>query len=452
MRRLAFPLAIGGVAGLLAATQPLSDTDMWWHLATGRETLANGFVRHDVFSWTVNGSPISTDQWLGQLMMWLSYAWLGWHGVAILRVLLAIALMTLVAVSAMRAGSRPLAVLLATVPALLLTRAVMVDRPELAGFVLFAALLVLLRRVRDGARTRDLVAVVVLIAVWANVHGSFALGVILVALVSLEAAWRDPARRARYVVFAAGAIAVTLLNPAGLGAWTAPGSHLLSPPREIQEWNVIDVRTALGVAYVATLALFIACVFVGPRVPARELAILVPVALLSLTAARQAPLLAIAAAPLFAERADLLLDRLGLERARPSRVFSPVLLAGVPLLLAFTALLMAPGAPDERAYPVGARASIPLGDATLARYEWGGWLIWEGVPVFVDGRLTPYANGVLDDYRRIISASPGWQDIVARRGVRLLLVAPSDAVAIRASELGWSVKFRSSEALVIGVP
>jgi hypothetical protein len=122
------------------------------------------------------------------------------------------------------------------------------------------------------------------------------------------------------------------------------------------------------------------------------------------------------------------------------------------LLLLVTALAISPATPDESAYPVDARASIPLGDKTLARYEWGGWLIWSGVPVFVDGRLTPYTGAVLDDYKRIIAAGPGWQDAIARRGVRTLLVVPTDPVAIRASELGWSTRFRSPLAVVITVP
>jgi len=113
---------------------------------------------------------------------------------------------------------------------------------------------------------------------------------------------------------------------------------------------------------------------------------------------------------------------------------------------------MAPTGPDLRAYPTAALTSIPSGDGTLARYEWGGWLIWSGVPVFVDGRLTPYSGGVLDDYRRIIAATPGWQDAIARRGVRTLLVVPSDPVAIRATELGWSIRLRSSDFIVIAVP
>jgi hypothetical protein len=361
--------------------------------------------------------------------------------------------LTIGALAASRAASRPLAVLLASVPALLLTRVVIVDRPELMGLVLFAALLVLLRLVRDGAGAPDMIAIVLLMAAWTNVHGSFALGAVLVVLVCAEAAWRDPAQRVRFAVLASGALAVTLANPAGLGAWTAPGSHLLSPPREIQEWNVVDVRTPLGVLYVATLALVIACAFTGGRVPFREALLLAPIVFLSLTAARQTPLLAIAAAPLFAERLELLLDRLRLARAQRSRV--PAAFVAVPLLVATLALVVAPLGPDERAYPVAARASIPLGDAVLARYEWGGWLIWSGVPVFVDGRLTPYRGAVLDDYRRIIAAAPGWRDAIARRGVRLLLVAASDPVAIRAAELGWKAQFRSAdgnEVIAIAVP
>jgi hypothetical protein len=452
MSRLVLALSLGGIAALVAATQPLADTDMWWHLATGRETLAHGFVRTDVFSWTVRGQAISTDQWLGQMLMWLSYQIGGWQGIAMLRVTLVMALVTLVGLGAARAATRPLALVLGTAPALLLTKSVWVDRPLLFGFVLFAAVLLLLRMARQPGSTWTFVALPLVIGVWTQIHGSFALGVVLVVLACAEGALTDVSRRRAYIACAVAAVLVTLVNPAGLGAWAAPGSHLLSPPRDIQEWNVIDVRAPSGVLYVATLALVIACVVLAPRVPMRELVILVPVAFLSLTAVRQAPLLAIAAAPLIAQRAELLLDRVGLASTNDSRVLPPLATAVVPLLLMVAALAISPAAPDESAYPVDARASIPLGDKTLARYEWGGWLIWSGIPVFVDGRLTPYAGAVLEDYRGIIAAAPGWQDAIARREVRTLLVVPTDPVAIRATELGWTVRFRSPLAVVIAVP
>ncbi|HKW78342.1 MAG TPA: hypothetical protein VJQ09_04520, partial [Candidatus Limnocylindria bacterium] len=172
---------------------------------------------------------------------------------------------------------------------------------------------------------------------------------------------------------------------------------------------------------------------------------------LSLTAARQAPLLAIAAAPLFASGVERLMSRIAIpaaDRVPPSWSLAP------SALLVVAALVMAPSAPDERAYPVAALTSIPSGDGMLARYEWGGWLIWRapGTPVFVDGRLTPYAGGPLDDYRSIVAATPGWRDAVARRGVRSLLVAPSDPVAVRARELGWRVTSSSADFVLIAVP
>ncbi|HZP97670.1 MAG TPA: hypothetical protein VFC31_15230 [Candidatus Limnocylindria bacterium] len=468
--RYALALFVGTVAGVLAASQPIADTDVWWHLATGHETIARGIVRTDVFAWTVRGSPVSTDQWLGQVVMYASWLLAGWRGVALLRVVLVVALIAFGAMSAMRRTTRPFAAVLATMPALLLTRAVWVDRPELFGFAFFAALLLLLRLGRDG-RASALFASVPLIGVWANVHGSFALGVAVTLLVCAEGALRDVPRRRAYVATALAALTITLANPAGVSVWTAPGSHFLSPPRDIQEWGLIDVSTPLGIAYATTLALVLVAAFAGPRLEARELVVLVPVAFLSMTAVRQAPLLAVAAAPLFAERATAILALLGphdraTEGPRAGRVpvatkrretprgegFGRTVVLAVALGGIAVALATTPGQPDERAYPVGALGSIPTGDGTLARYEWGGWLIWNGVPVFVDGRLTPYAGGVLDDYRRIVAAAPGWEEAIARRHVRTLLVVPSDPVAVRATQLGWTVRARSDEFVVIAVP
>jgi hypothetical protein len=471
MTRTSLALLLGAAAGLVAATQPIADTDLFWHLATGREALAHGIVRTDVFSWTVNGSPVSTDQWLGQVFLWSAYSLADWRGVAILRIALVVALVALVAWNAGASRPRPLALVLGAMPAFVLTRVLWVDRPELLGLVAFAALLVALRAGRAGD-DRALIAAVATLVIWANVHGSFALGVAVALAVCAEGALSDAKRRRSYALCAAGAVVASVLTPAGLGTWTAPGIHLLSPPRDIQEWNVIDLRSPLGIGYALVLAAVFACAFTGPRLGSRELVILIPIAALSLTAARQAPLLAIAAAPMFAERASLLLARATetLSFLRSSTPRTPSLgRDGVPrgagalgragslsvaaaLALALVAFAIAPSAPDLRSFPTTALASLPNRDATLARYEWGGFLIWSGVPVFVDGRLTPYTSGVLDDYQRIIAAKPGWREAVARRGVRALLVAPSDPVAVRAVDLGWPIRARTETFVVITVP
>jgi hypothetical protein len=487
MTRGSLALLLAAVASLVAATQPIADTDLFWQLATGRETLAHGIVRADVFSWTVNGAPVSTDQWLGQVVLWTTYSLADWRGIAIVRVVAVFTLVGLVAWNAGASRPRPLALVLAAMPALILTRVLWVERPELLGLVAFAALLVALRAARDGS-DRALMASFAILVAWANVHGSFALGVVVTVLVCVEGAMNDRARRRSYVVYAAGALVASVLTPAGLGTWTAPGIHLLSPPREIQEWNVIDLRTPLGAGYGLLVATLFALAFTGPPLRARELVVLIPIGALSLTAARQAPLLAIAAAPLLAERVSALTDQLrrragategpraawdpipakgsgarrtaggyesaSLPRSREGfgRDGAALAVLAPAVVLAAAALAIAPSAPDLRAYPAAALTVVPNGNGVLARYEWGGFLMWSGVPVFVDGRLTPYSGGVLDDYQRIIAAKPGWREAVARRGVRALLVAPSDPVAVRAIDLGWPVRARSETFVVIAVP
>lgn len=454
--REALPVAVlvGAAAALGAATQPIADTDLFWHLATGRETLAHGIVRTDLFSWTAHGTAVSVDQWLAQVALYASYAAAGWKGVALVRVVLVAALVALVVLHAAHFTRRPLVAALAATPALVLTRGVWVDRPELAGFVLFAAILLLLRIGRDGSG-RALAGAVALIVLWANVHGSFALGAVLVLIVCAEGAWRDRPRRRAYAVTAVAAALATLATPAGLGTWTAPGHHLLSPPRAIQEWMTIDVATPIGAVYAATLALTLVAALLGPRMRARDAVVLLPVALLSLTALRQAPLLPVAAAPLFASAVDALLARVPFRPAAPrAQARAAWAFGATAALLLGAAMLATPSAADESGYPVDALAALPEGGGLLARYEWGGWLIWSAprTPVFVDGRLTPYPAELLDDYHRVLTAAPGWRDVLARRHVRALLVTPADAVAVRARELGWRVIRSSSTYVLLDVP
>ena len=447
--RLAIALLLGATGAAVAATQPISDTDLWWHLATGRETLAHGLVRTDLFSWTVRGAPVSTDQWLGQVILYGAYALLGWWGIALLRIAAVASLLALVVWNAsIPTRRRPIVLLGAAFAAFIESRVLWVDRPELLGLVCFAALLPLLRLGRAG-NMRAFAGCIALLVLWANIHGSFALGVVLTLLVCAEGAWRDVTHRRAYVLAAFGALVASLLTPAGVGTWTAPGFHLLTPPRDIQEWALIDPRSPLGIAYLITLALTVIAI-VRIRPDLRELVVVVPVALLSLTAVRQAPLLAIVTAPLFADIADRI------ARTRPAGATrrGTVGLSALAVVLAVLALFAAPRQPDESAYPVAVLNSLPNGDGMLARYEWGGWLIWRapGTPVFVDGRLTPYLGGVIEDYQRVIAAAPGFQDTLARRNVRTLLVTPTDPVALRAEQLGWRVMSRSPQFILIAVP
>src|SRR6266850_889802 len=289
-------LALGAAFGALVTLQPVSDSDLFWHLATGSRMLAGDLPRVDLFSWTVTGAPVFTDQWLGDLALAAARALGDWRGVLALRAIAVAALVAIVVDTALRARpGRPIVAVVAALPAIALSRFAWTDRPELLGLVCFA---LLVRLLRGG--DRELLLTIPLLLVWSQLHGSFALGLGLILAACAARAIETTQARWRFVPIAAFAVLVTLLTPSGLAAWTSSGAHFLAPPRFVAEEGVPDARTLPGVLFIGTLGLVIATSMLGRRVTLREAAILMPVAFVSLTAARHTPLLAIAASSFFA--------------------------------------------------------------------------------------------------------------------------------------------------------
>ncbi len=464
---IAVPVLIGALFGAVSTRLPVGDSDVFWQLALGRDTLASGIQRVDAYSWTVAGRSVSIDQWLGQVALAESWQLGAWQGLVALRAVAIALLVGLVVYAALReAPARPLAAVLAALPAVVLSRFVWTERPELLGFVCFAALVVLLRASHES--DRPLYLIPPLMILWANVHGSFALGAGLVGLVAVSGFVIEPMRRRQYGLVAAATLLATLATPGGVGAWTAPGFHLLHPPREIQEWSVPDVTTLPGALFAVALFATLATALLARSRAPREAIVLVPVLFVSLIATRQLPFFAIAAAPYLARYggeaiAELAvaipavirgrLPRLSTAGRPPGRMADGVALGAGAAILAI-AMATGIGVPDVSGQPVAALASLREGPGMFNHYDWGGYLIASAprTPVFIDGRLTPYLDSVLREYTTVIGVHPGWREIIAQRGIRQLLVRPTDPVAVRARDLGWPIRASSDTFVLIDVP
>lgn len=457
------PALVGALFGALSTRLPVGDSDVFWHLTLGQATLANGIQRIDRYSWTVAGQPVSVDQWLGQVALAAAWQLDAWRGIVGLRAVAVALLVGLVVYAALREKpARPLGAVLAALPAIVLSRFVWTERPELFGFVCFAALVVLLRASRTS--DRPLFLIPVLMVLWANVHGSFALGAALVSIVAVAGFVTEPRRRGSYTLVAGTTLLATLATPAGLGAWTAPGFHLLHPPREIQEWSVPDVTTLPGAIFAVALFATLATALVARTRAPREAVVLVPVLFVSLIATRQLPFFPIAAAPYLAAFGGEALTRMaGAIRTRiprpstagspPSRRVDGIATAAAAVILGL-AVVTGTSATDSSGYPTAAVPLLSPGPGLFNHYDWGGYLIASAprTPVFIDGRLTLYLDTVLSEYTTVIGVHPGWRDVIARRGIRQLLVRPTDPVAVRARDLGWPIRAASDTFVLIDVP
>jgi hypothetical protein len=473
---LLVPLVIGGLAVFAASRAPVSDSDLFWHLAVGRDVAAHGIARTDMYSWTVAGRPIFVDQWLGEILLSLAYAIGSWRGIVTLRAVVVGAIAAIVVWTALaERPRRPLIAMLAALPALGLSRFAWTDRPELFGLLCFTILVALLRAGRRGT-LRAFALCPPLLLIWANLHGSYALGLALTVLVALERMLVDSPRRRQYAALAAACVLATFVTPAGLATWTSSGGHFLAPPRFVQEEGTPDVATLPGALFSVALLATLSAALLAPRTRGRDvlfdIAILVPVAFVSMTATRHLVFFPIAAAPFISRwgpdavaavwsqvtlawpRAGRWARSLAAQRESPVRLAPDAAAGAIAMILLIAGAATAPTEPDLHDFPVAAVSQLPAGPGLLNRYDWGGFLIWyaPATPVFVDGRLFPYVGDALEDYRSVIGLHPDWREVLARRGIRTLLVGPSDAIAVHAADLGWPVLSRTEKYVLLRVP
>ena len=55
-------------------------------------------------------------------------------------------------------------------------------------------------------------------------------------------------------------------------------------------------------------------------------------------------------------------------------------------------------------------------------YNWGGYLIWEGVPVFIDGRADVYGDAFMDEYVLAYQLRGDWRVPLEKYDVDYILI------------------------------
>jgi hypothetical protein len=171
---------------------PIPPHDFWWHMATGRLIVQEGAIPAvDTFSYTQAGAPFYNQGWLAQVLLYGLY---NVGGVPLI-LLVQSAMITLAYGLLLWLCIRRSGALRLSVGVLLLTLPLVFDnwnvRPQSYAFPLFVGFLVILTTWRTGHRRHGLLWLLpLLMALWVNIHGSFVLGGVLVALTFVGEALR----------------------------------------------------------------------------------------------------------------------------------------------------------------------------------------------------------------------------------------------------------------------
>jgi MFS family permease len=401
---LAVALVIG--AGLAFVPDVLNDGDTFLHIRAGEAMLDTGSIlTFDPFSASKAGAPWQTHEWLAQLALGLAHRVGGLSGVLVLTAL-AGGLALYQTTRAVTRHVEPAYAVLMLAIGVLVAAPSLLARPHVLVLPLLAAVLVEVFAAAEAGRRPRLLIVVPAIWLWANMHGSFVVGLALIGVGGLEAmlaagGWRPALdTAARWALVGVVATAATVAGPHGLATLTFPLTHSSSPVlAQIGEWAPLTFSRPN--AFEAALALIL--VLLSRRVtlsPARLIALLA-LMYLSVTHVRHLLLLGVIAPVLLAPTLGALKPATG--GAGGQRPLAVLVMAALAIAGARLGLPASPR--DAETTPVSAVAAVPddlKRQPVFNDYAFGAYLIYADVPPLIDSRVELYGTAFIRDYSRSI--------------------------------------------------
>jgi hypothetical protein len=495
---LIFLLLLVSLAAGPLAQRMLGDAGIGWHIRTGELILRTASVpRLDPFSSTMNGKPWYAWEWLYDLVVGGLHQKTGLNGVVSFNALL-IALPFALLFRRMLARGAGLGVAVGMLLLALSASSVhFLARPHVVSWLFTVVFFAVLAAFQDDGNTRRLIWLPVLMLVWANVHGGFPVGLILVAIyfvanVAEAFGWdadRDVSARKAKTLALVGTITagVTLANPYGYQLHLHIYRYLSDAflMNHIDEFLSPNFHGLAQKCFAWILLLTILGAATTPkRLRASELLLIVFAVYSGLYATRNIPVSSMLLALVIAPHLSLSLRAAGgrLEMAsrqpiwlEPFKGFSARMAAmesalrghlwsAVVVMLGLWACLhhghlgsrqIMDAHFDSGKFPVASvewLARNGVRDPIFCPDYWGGYLIYERypeMPVVVDDRHDLYGAEYLKNYLKVTRAEPGWDLALDEMHTNRILTPEKSPLAALLSEAPkWKEVYHDQTAVV----
>jgi hypothetical protein len=451
------PLFVAVAAYAIVAFTPqiFNDSDTYWHIAAGERMLSeHAVLLRDPFSYTFAGQAWSAHEWLSEIVMALAYRASGWSAVALLFAAAFASAAGLLARYLSRWFALPVA-LLVSILALACMSGSLLARPHLLALPLLVVWAVGLLNARSEHRAPSLLLLPVM-TLWANLHGGFAFGFLLLFYCGLEA-WFEEADKLKTLktwgLFAIGAVIAALLTPHFTDGLLFP-VRLLSMRQlaGIGEWQPTSFATLqpFELALLAALYIFLTR---GVRLPIGRLLLSLLLLHMALQHVRHQLLFA-AVVPLFLAEP---LATAVTTRAAEMRRAIPYALTTAALFLVILISVLRLEWPivrsDDAATPMTALSHVPQNlkaTPVFNDYQFGGYLIFEKIPVFIDSRAELYGDDFLSAYARMMAPDTSTLAATLKKYKIGWTILPPRAPAVAVLDLlpGWRRLYTDKFAVV----
>ena len=450
-------------------TSILAEPDLQWHIKTGEWIWINAAVPTvDPFSYTFADQPWIAKEWLSQVLFFSGYTTLGWNGVVLLT-LLAFAAGVWTLYGALSRELAPIPAAVGCIVAILLASPSFTVRPHLLTLVLFV---IWTHQLFTASRRQDAphFGLLLLLVLWANLHGAFTLGFVIAFFAFLDFieqtrfSKKDVALK--WVLFLALCPVVTLFHPYFWQAiqvtWNVVGPN--EAVALITEWQPFNAQVHV-VPHIGLLGLVFLAVVTGFRLGIARALLLVLLLHLFLTHVRYGfyffPVLVIVAAPELARQFPRLSAEVWRNAARDpietaiSRYFGRFAAGFAALLVMLGAvqafvLRTAPRENVTAASAIGYARQQGISGNVMNYYNFGGALILNGIPTFLDGRTDQlFLNGFVRKFAFGPDKAEELSSALKQYDVTWTLFPPPDArVALLDEMPGWRRVYSDEFAVI----
>ncbi len=468
-RQTAFLLLFASACALAAvALNRHIDPDLFWQLRAGKDiVLAHGIVLPDSWTYLFEGRPWVNQQWLTQLFFYGSYRACGYAGLEVLKGLL-VSAMVLLVIGALR-KYHPIVRYISASVFMAGVGHYLIFRTHLMSMLCMAMLIFLLERTSARAR---LPAVMALFALWADLHGLFALGLWVLgsyALVRwLRAGMRFNAEAIWEWASVPLACAATLVNPFGWGVWKTAIVAAGDPATGmVTEWWPIwrhSFGQNLGFFFVVSVLGILMALF-PKKIHWPSLMGFGFIAFMGVLHVRLTADCILPAIPLVASLSEAAFNRIGHDAAerfasRISPYLAGALLVACSSSFAFAVShpLVTPGDLLRVDYPVRAVAWMNrhhLSGKIFDEYTWGGYIVWElpGSRVFIDPRtgVLLFPRGFVQEWKDAVETREGWRQTLKKGNPDYVLLVIDNYLSSQlAEEKDWKLLFKDGISVLYG--
>ena len=501
MSDLVFIVLLTALSSGAMGSRLLNDAGIGWHIRAGEQMLrSHTIIRADIFSSTMNGRPWFAWEWLYDVLIAAIHARLGLNGVVLLTAAVIALTFTMVLRNVLRRGAS------VPVAAALLVLAVgasmihVMARPHVLSWLLVVIFYELLdsKQVLSAGTKHLLLWLPFLMLFWANLHGGFLLGFVLIAIhlagsatesLILNESRPDPALWLKHAAVGAGlAFLASFLNPYGYKLYVHIFDYLSNPflMNHISEFLSPDFHKPAARCF-AILILIALCTLAATREKLQftHLLYVLFAVFTGLSSSRNLPvssiLLVLVVAPLLSNaltdrehdlsikpRCRALLARFNSFGVRMNHLDSALhgniwtvlaLLIGMWLCLhggRIGSREIMNAHFDETRFPVHAVnviANEKIREPIFCPDLWGGYLIYTLYPqtkVVVDDRHDLYGEAFFKDYLKVIRVESGWEQTLSDWKANYVLVQKDSALASALKEKSvWKVVHQDETAVLL---